>query len=425
MTTEFNTLRNVRSNVGKALDDREKLLSSAAKLGADIAAYQSAAAQAIAAGNAAAAHAAQQKADAARQKKGAIQDKLVDVNNRVRDQIDRLIEFDPCDAEADVPLALFPVRLETRYSDDGRQLRIRIFPDDIHVDQLDRGLTGDEEAAGKDYWNAIWATDDAEVASQAYRTLAAIVHDDRAAWVAAALTPGNLANAGPGIDPAFPPVAARSRRAAVARLLPDRFVAVAIQGGARSTANGSAVLADLTVGLLSDDGSDLVDAGPGLIVQPGTEWLYDYNRAVADGMAITLPLSRPGAAVDQLFVFGVRGSFDTNRTQAALEDLLKAHRYTRGLAVIPQGTPTNNTESDRAGWQAAVTPQPPGRTAGTEPAAASNAAVIAGALGVDGVVFANADHSSEREQPQAHAMNRALWWPSWGTIRCRPATEQS
>jgi transaldolase len=37
MTTEFNTLRNVRSNVGKALDDREKLLNSAAKLGADVA----------------------------------------------------------------------------------------------------------------------------------------------------------------------------------------------------------------------------------------------------------------------------------------------------------------------------------------------------------------------------------------------------
>jgi hypothetical protein len=106
----------------------------------------------------------------------------------------------------------------------------------------------------------------------------------------------------------------------------------------------------------------------------------------------------------------------TNRTQAALEDCAKAHRYTRGLAVIPQGTPTNNTESDRAGWQAAVTPQPPGRTAGTEPAAGSNAAIVAGALGVDGLVFANTDHASEREQPQAHAMNAALWWPSWGTM---------
>ena len=125
---------------------------------------------------------------------------------------------------------------------------------------------------------------------------------------------------------------------------------------------------------------------------------------------------RPGAAVDQLFVFGVRGSFDTNRTQAALEDLLKGHRYARGLAVIPQGTPTNNTESDRAGWQGSVTPQPPGRSAATEPAPGSNAAVIAAALGVDGLVFANTDHSSEREQPQAHAMNTALWWPSWGTM---------
>src|SRR4051812_31574935 len=49
--------------------------------------------------------------------------------------------LDPCDADPSFPLLLLPVRLETRYTADGKTLRIRIFPDDIHVDQLDRGLS--------------------------------------------------------------------------------------------------------------------------------------------------------------------------------------------------------------------------------------------------------------------------------------------
>src|SRR3954463_7508254 len=63
---------------------------------------------------------------------------------------------DPCDLEADVPLALLPVRLETRYTEDGSGLRVRIFPDDIHLDRLDRGLSDVERAAGIVYWQAIW-----------------------------------------------------------------------------------------------------------------------------------------------------------------------------------------------------------------------------------------------------------------------------
>ncbi len=57
--------------------------------------------------------------------------------------------LDACDADPTVPLLLLPVRLETRYSADGTTLRIRIFPDDIHVDQLDRGLSDAEQAAGR------------------------------------------------------------------------------------------------------------------------------------------------------------------------------------------------------------------------------------------------------------------------------------
>jgi hypothetical protein len=47
---------------------------------------------------------------------------------------------------AQTPIALLPVRLETRFIDD--KLKIRIFPDDIHVNTHEPNLTGDELEAG-------------------------------------------------------------------------------------------------------------------------------------------------------------------------------------------------------------------------------------------------------------------------------------
>jgi hypothetical protein len=85
---------------------------------------------------------------------------------------------DPCDLEADVPLALLPVRLETRYSPDKTSLLVRIFPDDVHLDRLDRGLSADERTAGIAYWTAIW--DGPVTEAQAWQQLVATVHSARA-----------------------------------------------------------------------------------------------------------------------------------------------------------------------------------------------------------------------------------------------------
>ena len=49
--------------------------------------------------------------------------------------------------DAAVPLLLLPVRIETR--SDGDSLRVRIYPDDVHVDVFNEHLTDDEVLAGK------------------------------------------------------------------------------------------------------------------------------------------------------------------------------------------------------------------------------------------------------------------------------------
>src|SRR3954447_10949232 len=79
MTTPFNLLRNVRSQVGHAMDQRAKLLSTSAQLTAQVAAAESDAAAAIAAGNQQKAAAALQRAAKAREKRGSTLGRLDEV----------------------------------------------------------------------------------------------------------------------------------------------------------------------------------------------------------------------------------------------------------------------------------------------------------------------------------------------------------
>src|SRR5207244_2060128 len=138
---------------------------------------------------------------------------------------------DVCDAAADIPLVLLPVRMETRFATDdfGRPvLKVRVYPDEVHVDNLDRGVDADEAAAGRSYWNTVWHTPDPPP-PEAWAQLVASIGAARAEWVAHALTPTNLAQRGAVESPSFPDLLPRLRRGAVIRALPDRFVVVAYQ----------------------------------------------------------------------------------------------------------------------------------------------------------------------------------------------------
>ena len=53
---------------------------------------------------------------------------------------------------ADVPLALLPARLETRFADGADVLQVRIFPDDLHVYGHDPELTQAEADLGAALW---------------------------------------------------------------------------------------------------------------------------------------------------------------------------------------------------------------------------------------------------------------------------------
>ena len=206
--------------------------------------------------------------------------RLQEIDDRIGGLLDEVLaHVDPLDASEAEPLVLLPVRLETRFAQVGAAatLKVRIYPDEVHVDSLERGLTADERTAGQAWWTAAWAGAD----EAAFARLVDVVGAARAEWVAHACTPRNLAERASGAPPDFPDTAEPGLPRTVARALPDRFVVVAVQGGQVSRAVGRPVPRDLQVSPVPTGDELPVDAAGGLVVPPGSEWLVDFDAATA------------------------------------------------------------------------------------------------------------------------------------------------
>ena len=93
------------------------------------------------------------------------------------------------------PLVLLPIRMETRFfklADGSSELRVRVYPDKVHIDSHEPALTAEELTWGRHFWEQTWrASTDPERAKSAWRQLADRFDPPRAAWVARALKPLN------------------------------------------------------------------------------------------------------------------------------------------------------------------------------------------------------------------------------------------
>ena len=140
--------------------------------------------------------------------------------------------------KGDRPLALFPVRLETRFfpqANGGSELRVRVYPDRIHIDSHEEELTPAEKTWGQHYWTQIFAAgDDTQKQKDAWRQLAERYDPQRAAWIARLLRPKNV-DSRAAIEPSLSSRASMSSKKAkmrrgearrIARLLPTRWIAI-------------------------------------------------------------------------------------------------------------------------------------------------------------------------------------------------------
>ena len=325
-------------------------------------------------------------------------------------------------------LGLFPVGLEAKLEPAAHRLRLRIWPEPLTRPTHDPALTEPEEAAGRRYWTATAAADTEAGRRAAWTTLADLLGPARAAWVAWVLTPvggtGGGAPVFPDVqreDPAHPFVP-------TAAALPDRWVVLGYRAGAQVLVHvGPPVARPLVAGLdLGADATGATGAEAPLRLPPRMRWMADFAAAVAAGMALEIPVPADLDRIDQLFVVGVGGDAAAGRDE--VERLLTGHRYGRGFAFVPQGTPSNNSPAGPSGIpgpqdaaaQAYALERGP-RTYGT---GRSNGQRLAAALGIDPATVAAAPFSGAvpdlaREpdgfEPEiGRAVRTLLWMPVLG-----------
>jgi hypothetical protein len=405
-------LERIREEAKGAAAQREQIASQIAGVAANLAAERARLTAARAAGDEGAAMAATEAiAQLTEVRKGHVSE-LGRLHDDLALNLDDLLGAD-IELEGGVPLALLPVRIEVRSTADQASLRVRIFHDAIHVEMLDEGLSDAERTAGVDYWNAVWASGDTQ---GPWPALIAAAGARRASWVAETLTPTNLAGR-PAEPPNFPDTPPRSSRPAVARTLPDRFyVRIEQDGALPKTVHGRPIPDELPVGLTDEselealkiEGDDLPP------IDESLKWLVDYKEAERLGMAVTVELPVARRPVRRLVVYGVRAALDPQQGAKRLEHLVRAHRFTDGAEFVPQGTPTNNTESARTAWSRRTPLGPPSLTAAADLEGGANAAVAATALGIDAALLASLPGAGDGEQSRAAAFNTALWTTTWG-----------
>ena len=251
---------------------------------------------------------------------------------------------DPCDASPDVPLVLLPVRVQTKMKPGTSTLRVRITPDEVHIDSLLRSVTETEAAAGRAYWTARWNDDESPTA---WADLVTATGARRASWIAHVTTPTNPADRG-AAAPVFPDAPVELARGTVARCLPDHFVVrVFAQGRDPITVVGNPIARDIPIAPIALGDDVIVDAGA-LKVPAGSEWTVDFAQAVAGGLGVEVDLPQGTTVIDRVVVVGTRRSVSEQQNAADFTSLLTSHRYTDGFSLPAFGTPTNNAETDRS-----------------------------------------------------------------------------
>lgn len=238
------------------------------------------------------------------------------------------------------PLLLLPVRLEARFAwtvgprtvftqtaGAPRVLLVRIIPDEIHQDPFQRALTPAERRWLDELRVALALSRDYRDLVKAWSELIRRVGPYRAGWFGELLRRPRDILLRPD----------RFTQPAVARLLPDRWLAFAeLDDGSTLTAMSSQPVREPL-----EVGADPVSTG----------WMTNFSAALKAGMGlIVTDIPDAVTQVRRLTVVGARGTLDPAEAAAELSGALEAHHYTRGLRLLRPGTATNSAPGTRAGY---------------------------------------------------------------------------
>jgi len=213
-------------------------------------------------------------------------------------------------------------------------------------------------------------------------------------------------------------------------MLPERLALIRYKGAtAMEPIFGNAIPYPLFTGPDPSDADAQFkpDANGDLVFGDSIQWLADFDRAVRDGMGFRVNLAADEqGGFSRILVLGVKLGADELEGKKELETLIDHHYYgTKGMRIVPQGTPTNNTGSADSGYTSADTPdltfdryfnQTPAFAVDNDWNRRRDGQWLAEWLGIDYAVTTKLLHGDGQDQADARNMNIALWPATLGYV---------
>ncbi|MBA2746131.1 MAG: hypothetical protein H0U44_07900, partial [Flavisolibacter sp.] len=317
----------------------------------------------------------------------------------------------------------------------------------ILVIKKDPTVHGVEENAAKNYWKEIWMADgNHNKINQAFTNLKNTTNQQRAVYISEENQPFNIGDPSPtGINRedirisvefiAFPAddsisIAASSwTQAPKVKSLPEKFVITGYNKGEEPLVFITRDVDDeLHVGPDPSlpDSEQIKHTQGDLQVNKELVWLTDFDQAVASGMGGRIPITQAQAegGFEKLLVTGIRFSTDEYRSAELVNDLFSNHYHSsNGFSILPQGTPTNNTEEQNAGYNSVdnadisydiVFKEKEAFIGSDDPMEKADGQWLAEGLGISPSFLKKVPNASGWDQAETRAMSTALWPATMG-----------
>ena len=294
------------------------------------------------------------------------------------------------------PVALFPVRLETKFKEG--QLWIRIYPDDICIESHNRRITK-KESDILDHFKSVLAdeTVSKDEKHAAWRNLVTKFGIPRATYLAT-LKEKEFVN-----GEIFSPKV---------RLLPSHFLATVYKDGKPIyQQSGASIPEELPLMRTTEHESD-GDA----YFDEDSLWVADFAAAEAVGMALKIALHEgEEGPFDKVVVVGIKEDLSPRVAEQRIEDLFESHKFTKGIGFLHYGTPTNNTNTSEAGYSEDFNEEAEQSydfvfsDHAQQVIPNSNLDVFRNVMGIRPDVFKSIDYAQDKQEFYSSALRNALW----------------
>lgn len=283
-------------------------------------------------------------------------------------------------------------------------LLIRVYPDEVAVTQMARGLSAEEIRHARLFWVKYFHASKELEREAAWKSLCSLYAPPRAAFIARKQFPNRLEKLKEmevpekiedlgyrWLDPYFPDLEPVSDTGdlfpvPITELMPDRFVVQATLDNGNQKPHtivqyGRLIPKSLQVGLDLNNQPEVTESDSALKLGGNLRWMTDYAEAERMGMAITIPLdaykyfhytrkqirqfrekkqSVPSLVLrkflfQSIYVTGMKefnpeNERDSKICSQLLQEVFNAHLYgDEGLELLKIGTPTNILDGEESG----------------------------------------------------------------------------